>query len=183
MEEKTGHDGARRTALILIFSVIITLIFLAGAIVISLLGGSSAITIFDDGKDDVTIPPMSSYEMELDNGNTLEMVLTSTEEIDVVLVERTLDPPDDNVIESWNDLTSVTIDHDIPYGRTYYLIFKNTDIVPTNVEYQYTYYNEEEISGMFSIPFYCFSGLFIVFIIVDLLLLVKFYIDKRTANG
>lgn len=181
MEDKTGHDRARRTALILVFSVLVTLIFMVGAIFVSFLGDSTATTIFKEGEDDVTIPPMSSYELELDNGNTLGVVLSSTKEIDVVLVERTLDPPDDNVIESWNDLTSVTIDHDIPYGGTYYLIFKNIKIVPTDVEYQYTYYNEEEISGMFSIPFYCFSGLFVVFIILDLLLLVKYYIDKRTS--
>lgn len=181
MNEKSGENRPSRTGLILIFAIMITLIFLGGALLVSILGGSSAIMIFDDGQDDVTVPPLSSYEVELDNGYSLEVEILSSEEIDVFLVERNLDPPDDDIIESWNDVTETTIDQDIPSDGNYFLTFKNSNIAPVDVEYQYSYYDEEKISGMFSYPFYCSSGLFLMFIVLDLLLLVKYYIDKRTS--
>ena len=163
-------------------SILITLVFLGGAIITTFLGGSSSTTLFDEGEDDVTIAPMSSYEMELDSGMTFKLEITSTDEVDIIIVERQEDPFDEDTIVSWNDVTETTVEQDIPHNVQYILVFENSNLVPVDVEYQYTYYDEEEISGMFSIPFFCLSGLFVIFIILDLLLLVKIYIDRKVSR-
>ena len=160
-------------------SILITLVLLGGGIIITFLGGGSSTTIFEEGEDDVTIPPMSSYEMELDSGMTFKLEITSTDIVDIMIVERHVDPFDEDTIVSWNDVTGTTVEHDISHNVQYFLVFENTNLVPVEVDYHYTYYDEEEISGMFSIPFFCLSGLFVVFIILDLLLLIKIYIDRK----
>lgn len=163
-------------------SILITLILLSGAIITTFIGGGSYTTLFDEGGDDITIGPMSSYEVELDSGMTFELEISSTDEVDIMIVERQDDPFDEDTIVSWNDVTDTTVEQDIPHNVQYILVFKNTNLVPVDVEYQYTYFDEEEISGMFSYPFYCLSLLFLVFIVVDLLLLIKVYIDRKVSR-
>jgi hypothetical protein len=176
------------TTIFLIISVILTIMMVAGLILSILFGGEGTIrsgALFDEGEENIL--PYGFYEIELEAGTIIEITITSNEPLNLYIFDNngsfSFPFDEEDAIKYYENTMEETVEITTEDDDDLSLVIVNNNMEVASISYEYwTYFDTEDDIGI-SVYSFCFVGMIGIFILIDLILLVKIYIDKKVEQN